>query len=87
MTNIKSRLDRLEEARGDGRPALIIYEADGELSPEDEAAFLKVAVPDMHPNAFIYPKRRLAGVEPAPPRVLRRYKPTWTHEEALEHLR
>ena len=87
MANIKSRLGRLEEARGDGRPTLIIYEADADLSPEDEAAFIKVSVPEISSNALIIGIRRVITSAPTPPRILQIGSAGLTHEEALSHLR
>ena len=87
MANIKSRLDRLEEARGDGRPSLIIYEADADLSAEDEAAFITAAVPDISPSALVVGIRRLAVTEPTVPRIVQIGSAGLTHEEALKHLR
>ena len=85
--SIETRLDRLEEARGDGRPALIIYEADADLSPDDEAAFIKANAPEISPNALIIGSRRLVVTVPRPPRVLQIGSAGLTHEEALLHLR
>ena len=70
--SIETRLDRLEEARGDERPTMVIYETDVELSREDEAAFLKVTVPNIHPNALVVAERQPEGSGPAEPRLIDR---------------
>lgn len=86
--SIDSRLQRLEsDLPTEGCPTMVVYEADEELSAEDEAAFINASVPDISPNALIVGIRRLVVTTPAPPRIVQTESTGLTHEEALAHLK